>query len=131
MYLVLHLVDEPMAEPIFASVNRVRPCYFGVPDTLWTGRKRRHCVTKKSTTADPVVQYLLDLLLDQDSRTVERWNSVGGTMPLYVYHNIIVCDVFVYCQDVVVEPLPGRGKCNNTPLITLLNAIHSSLIDVC
>ena len=44
MYLVLPsnieacLVEEPSVEPIFVLVNRVRPCYFALPDTSWTGR---------------------------------------------------------------------------------------------
>lgn len=34
-------------ESIFVAVNRVRPCYSGVPDTSWTGLKKRKSHRKK------------------------------------------------------------------------------------
>ena len=50
------LVDDPSAESIFVSVNRVRPCYSGVADTSWTGHKKKHRSKKKSTATHPDVK---------------------------------------------------------------------------
>lgn len=44
------LVDDPSSESIFVAVNRVRPCYNGVPDESWTGRKKSRSKKKKVNT---------------------------------------------------------------------------------
>ena len=43
------LVDDPSSESIFVAVNRVRPCYSGVPDKSWTGPKKRRAKKKKNS----------------------------------------------------------------------------------
>ena len=37
----VRLVDQPSAEPIFVSLQRVRQCYDELPDASWTGHSRK------------------------------------------------------------------------------------------
>ena len=47
------LVDDVDAEPIFVAVSRVRMCSPGMPNTSWTGRKRRPRRKKPQSTPRP------------------------------------------------------------------------------
>ncbi len=42
-----HLVDDVDAESVFVAVNRVCPCSAGLPDTVWTGAKKKRKYKKK------------------------------------------------------------------------------------
>ena len=60
------LVDDPKAEPIFVSRERIKPCYPELPDVSWTGfpsqgkrEKRQHTSVKNNQNSPytPVVTY--------------------------------------------------------------------------
>ena len=53
----VHLVDDPTADPIFVSLDRVTPCYQELPDVSWTGHTKRKAhknsaVQKQSNQSD-------------------------------------------------------------------------------
>ena len=48
----VRLVDNPTADSIFVSLDRIKPCYPELPDTSWTGQKRR----KRSGDASKRIQ---------------------------------------------------------------------------
>ena len=61
----VRLVDDPKAEPIFVSLERVKPCFPELPDVSWTGflsqskhKKRQHTVKKsRNSPSTPEVTY--------------------------------------------------------------------------
>ena len=59
----VRLVDKPEEDPIFVSLDRVRPCYGELPDVSWSGHSRR----KRKKGDDPlpviVVVTLSDIVL--------------------------------------------------------------------
>ncbi len=43
----VRLVDQPDADTIFISLDRIRPCYPEQPDVSWSGHRKRSCRRKR------------------------------------------------------------------------------------
>ena len=46
------LVDNVNAKSILVAVNRIKPCAANLPDTTWTGAKKKRKYQRKSTVND-------------------------------------------------------------------------------
>ena len=50
----VRLIDKPDDQPIFVSLDRVRPCYVELPDVSWSGAKKwskkNYCKSASSKT---------------------------------------------------------------------------------
>ena len=79
----VHLVDDPTADSIFVSLDRVKPCYPELPDISWTGHMKR----KAHKNNDPK---------EQDSRSSENQKKAI----YWTYHKVSIHTTEQYVLNV-------------------------------